>query len=133
MRPARFEDWLINAVKKAPGADRVQTLAEAGDTKHPWGVAVTRGGREERWQITYRPAEGEKNEHAENVVEDTPYSSPAPQPTAPGDMWLAEAIGAAESPEIARVERWTDRPNPATQAGVTAFFHNGSRCFVRPL
>ncbi|MFF3848068.1 hypothetical protein [Streptomyces sp. NPDC002328] len=133
MRPARFQDWLINTVKNTPGADRVQTLADAGDSKHPFGLSVIRGGREERWQITHQLADGEKQEHEDRPVEGTPYSAPAPQPSDAADVWLAGVIGAAECPEIDRVTRWTDRPDPSTQAGVTVFFHNGSRNFIRPL
>lgn len=129
MRPQRFQDWLIDTVKNVPGADRVQTLAEAGDSRHPFGFAVTRGGREERWQITHQLAEGEKHEHNEAPVEGAPFSAAAPQPGDAADMWLAGAIGAAECPEIARVDRWEDSP----QAGLTVFHHNGSRNFVRPL
>ncbi|MCZ4604766.1 hypothetical protein O3S80_13645 [Streptomyces sp. Lzd4kr] len=133
MRPARFQDWLIDTVKNTPGADRVQSLAEAGDNKHPFGVALIRGGREERWQITHQLADGEKQDHDERPVEDTPFTAPAPQPGHTADVWLVGAIGAADCAEIARVERWQDRPEPASQAGVTVFFHNGAKNFVRPL
>ncbi|MEV7154931.1 hypothetical protein AB0N77_09930 [Streptomyces misionensis] len=132
MRPARFQDWLIDTVKNTAGADRVQTLAEAGDSRHPFGIAVTRGGREERWQINHQLGEGEKHDHAESPVTDTPFSSEAPQPGDAADVWLAGVIGAAECPEIARVDRWAERPD-ASQAGLTVFHHNGSRNFVRPL
>lgn len=133
MRPERFQDWLIGTVKNTPGADRVQTLAEAGDKRHPFGISVTRGGREERWQITHQLAEGEKHDHAEQTVQGTPFTAPAPQPGDAADVWLADAIGAAECPEIARVERWAARPEGASQAGLTAFHHSGSRNFLRPL
>ncbi|MGJ5897509.1 hypothetical protein DF268_35380 [Streptomyces sp. V2] len=133
MRPARFQAWLIDTFKNTPGVGRVQTLAEAGDSKHPFGVAVTRDGKEERWQITHQLAEGEKHEHAEAPVTDTPFSAPVPDAGAESDKWLVGVIGAADNPEIARVERWADRPEASSQAGVTVFFHNGSRGFVRPL
>jgi len=133
MRPERFQTWLIDTVKNTPGVDRVQTLAGAGDDRHPFGIAVMRGGREERWQITHQLADGEKHEHDERPVLDQPYSAPVPELGAPADMWLAGAIGAAECPEIARVDRWRDRPEPSSQAGVTVWHHNKARNFVRPL
>lgn len=129
MRPDTFADWLLDTVKNAPGVGRVQTLAEAGDTKHPFGIAVTRGGREERWQIMHQLADGEKHEHTEQRSTGTPFSAPAPQPGDAADVWLAGVIGAAECPEIERVERWTD----SSQAGLTVFHHGGDRNFVRPL
>lgn len=133
MRPARFQSWLIDVVKNAPGADGVQSLAEAGDDKHPFGVVVTRRGKKESWQITHQLADGEKHEHEEQPVQDTPFTAPAPDTGAAADIWLVGVIGAAESPEIARVERWVDRPEPSSQAGFTVYFHSGSRSFVRPL
>lgn len=133
MRPGRFQDWLVDAVKNASGVGRVQSLADAGDSKHPFGIAVTRGGREERWQIMHQLAEGEKHEHDEQRMTGAPFLSPAPQPSDAADIWLAGAIGVAECPEIERVERWVDRPNPASQAGLTVFHHGGDRNFVRPL
>ncbi|QNP72187.1 hypothetical protein IAG44_24075 [Streptomyces roseirectus] len=133
MRPARFQDWLIDVVKNTPGVDRVQSLADAGDGKQPFGIALTRGGKEERWQITHQLADGEKHEHEESVVKDTPFTAPVPEAGVAADVWLVGAIGASESPEIARVERWQERPEGASQSGFTVFFHAGSRAFVRPL
>ncbi|TXJ75437.1 hypothetical protein E2C11_23280 [Streptomyces lavendulae] len=133
MRPERFQDWLLDTVKTTPDAGRVQTLAEAGDTKYPFGIAVTRGGREERWQIMHQLADGEKLDHTESPVEDTPWTSPAPQPDDAADVWLAGVIGAAECREISRVDRWAARPEGSRQAGLTVFYHCGSRNFVRPI
>ena len=41
MRPQRFSDFVVDIVKNSPTADGVRTLAESGDTKHPFGVVVT--------------------------------------------------------------------------------------------
>ncbi|MEU3418148.1 hypothetical protein AB0F39_06310 [Streptomyces murinus] len=134
MRPERFQDWLIDTVKNTPGVSRVQSLAETGDSKHPFGIALTRGNREEQWQITHQLADGEKHEHEEQPVKDAPFTSAAPQSGDAADVWLTGAIGAAECPEIARVERWADRSEGgSSQAGLTVFHHNNSRNFVRPL
>lgn len=133
MRPERFQDWLVKTLQDRPGVTRVQTLADAGVSKYRYGVAVVRNGREEQWQIMHQFADGERNDSSEQPVEGTPYSTRAPESDAAPDVWMAGAIGAAECPEIVRTERWTDRPAPSSQAGVTAFFHNGSRDFIRPL
>ncbi|SEC05414.1 hypothetical protein SAMN04490357_1063 [Streptomyces misionensis] len=133
MRPERFQNWLLDTVKNTPDVGRVQTLAEAGIKKYPFGIAITRGGREERWQIMHQLAEGEKLDHAESPVEGVPFTSPAPHPGDAADVWLAGVIGAAECPEISRVDRWAARPEGSRQAGLTVFFHCGSRNFVRPL
>ncbi|MET8611604.1 MULTISPECIES: hypothetical protein [Streptomyces] len=133
MRPERFQGWLIDTVKNTPGVSRVQSFAEAGETDLPFGITLTRGDREERWQITHQLGEGEKHEHVEKGVADTPFSAPAPKPDDTADAWLTAAIGAAECPEIARVERWATRPQGSSQTGLTVFHHNSSRNFVRPL
>ncbi|WP_416973900.1 hypothetical protein [Streptomyces sp. 4F14] len=133
MRPARFQDWLIDVVKNTPGVGRVQSLADSGDSKRPFGIALTRDGKEEHWQITGQLADGEKHDHEESSVKDTPFSAPVPETGAAADVWLIGVIGASESPEIARVERWQDRPEGLSQFGFTVFFHAGSRAFVRPL
>lgn len=132
MRPDRFQDFAIDAVKNTPGVARVQSLEEAGETRYPYGVAVTVGGAETRWQITGQLADGEKH--------DTPTADVDGQPAAwtdttvqdGGEEWLAAVIGRAESPLIATIERWSPREgNSPGHVGVTVMFHNGAKAFVR--
>ncbi|MFD7997310.1 hypothetical protein [Streptomyces mexicanus] len=132
MRPDRFQDFAIDAIKNTPGVARVQTLEEAGVTKYPFGFAVTIGGSETRWQITGQLADGEKH--------DTPTAEVTGEPAAwtdttvqdGGEEWLAAVIGRAESPQIASIERWTPRDgNNPNHIGLTVTFHNGARAFVR--
>lgn len=134
MRSRRFQAFALDALKNTPGVTQVQTLADAGDTKIPNGLAVTADGKESRWQIVGQLADGERHEHDEQPQQGTPatWAEPAPGDNAEG--WFAAAIGRAESPEIERIERWSarDGERPDNQ-GVTVFFHNGARAFVRKL
>ncbi|MFJ9698186.1 hypothetical protein [Streptomyces fradiae] len=135
MRPARFTDLVIDVVKNQPTATRVQTLAEAGDTRHPYGVAITRDGGETRWQFTGQLPEGAKHEgFADEPVTGTPPAAgPGPQAGDDPEAWLAAALAHAESPEVATVERWSTRPESGTRKGLTLTFHNGARIFARVL
>ncbi|MFJ4322280.1 hypothetical protein ACIP3A_04040 [Streptomyces tricolor] len=132
MRPERFQDWLIDTVKNTPGTSRVQSLTEAGDTKHPFGIAVTAGSREVRWQITGQLADGEKHDTPTAEVDGAPAAWTDTTVQDGGEEWLAAAIGRAESSKIAKIERWSTREG-ANQHGMTVFFHNGARAFVRQL
>lgn len=136
MRPARFADFVIDVVKNQPTASRVQTLAEVGDTKHPFGVAITTAAGEARWQFVGQLPEGAKHD----TFGDAPVTGePAPAGAAPqpGDIpeaWLAAALAQAEDPEIAAIERWSTREGERRgNFGVTVRFHNGARIFARQL
>jgi hypothetical protein len=128
MRPQRFQQFVIQAVATADA--RAQSLADAGDSKHPFGVAVSRPGSESRWQIMGQLADGERHDDAEAPVEGDPAAWTDAGPDAGPDAWLAAVIGRAESPEIARIDRWSARDGEKRQ-GLTIHFHNGARAYVR--
>ncbi|MEV2203724.1 hypothetical protein AB0E11_27710 [Streptomyces fradiae] len=139
MRPARFTDFVINAITDQFTASRVRTLAEAGDTRHPYGVAITHQGGETRWQFTGQLPEGAKHDgFTDEPVHGAPALAPAPAATAPeGDdgpeAWLAGVLARAGSPEVAVIERWSTRPDAGPRQGLTLTFHNGARIFARVL
>ncbi|WP_405984945.1 hypothetical protein [Streptomyces sp. NBC_00872] len=134
MRPSRFQDFTLDLAKNSPGVTRVQTLAEAGDTKHPFGLAITTGDGEARWQIMGQLAESEKHEHADVPVNGDPVQVVANPASGDHEGWLAAAVARAESPEIASIERWSTRPGQGnSRGGLTVAFHNGARAFVRRL
>ncbi|GAA4909631.1 hypothetical protein ACFPM3_11735 [Streptomyces coeruleoprunus] len=125
MRPARFVEFVIGVVKNRSTASHVQTLADAGDTKHPYGVVVTTD-REVRWQFLGQLPEGAKHENfSDDPVTGAPAAGDAPQPGEGPEGWMAATLLQAEHPEIAVVERWS------TQQGMTITFHNGARIFAR--
>lgn len=132
MRPNRFQAFATEVLKRTPGAVKVQSLKEAGDTKHPYGVAVTTSDGEARWQIVGQLADGERHEHKEAPVSGEPAAWTDAGPGENPEGWLAAAIGRAESPEIARIDRWSVREGHDRE-GLTVFFHSGARAFVRKL
>ncbi|KOT49929.1 MULTISPECIES: hypothetical protein [Streptomyces] len=130
MRPQRFQDYVVDLLKNAAGVTRVQPLAEAGDSRHPFGVAVTGPGGEARWQIVGQLASGTRHDDADTPVEGQPAPVVEPQAGENAEGWLAAVLSAAESPEIERIERWSTREGASSQ-GVTVHFHNTAKVFLR--
>ncbi len=134
MHPAAFQDFAADLLKNAPDVQRVQPLSEAGDTKHPYGLAVTVAGRETRWQMIGQLAEGAKHDTPTAAVHGAPAPFTAAPVTGAQDAWLAAVIGAAKSPEIASLEAWSAREGGGDdQQGVTVVWHNGEKTFIRKI
>lgn len=131
MRPTRFQAFLLDLAKNTPGVTRVQSLAEAGGTKYPFGLAVATGSGEARWQIVGQLAPGEKHEQPDVPVNGEPFRAAAEAEADDPEGWLAAVLGRAECPEIASIERWSTRPGG--KPGLTVVFHDGARAFVRKI
>lgn len=133
MRPARFQDFVLDLAKNTPGVTRVQTFAEAGESKLPFGVVIVTGAGEVRWQIIGQLADGEKHDHADTPVEYDPLpASPEPQLGDNPEAWLAAVLGRSDSREIASVTRWSTREGERPDNyGLTVAFNNGAKAFVR--
>jgi hypothetical protein len=126
MRPAEYRDHLVDLLKNTPGVQKVNVI-EGGP--YPYAIAATVAGREQRWQVTGQLADGEKHDTPTAVVHGQPAPFTAAPVSAAPDAWLGGVIGAAESPEVQRIDVWSAREGG--KAGVTVFFHNGRRAFVR--
>lgn len=127
MRPARFQTFAVDTLKNAPGVARVQTLAEAGDGKYPFGVSVVTADGETRWQIMGQLADGERHKHDDQPVEGIPATWAGE--TKDRNAWLAATVASTECPEIAGIETWEG----SASSGVRFSFHNGARAFVRKI
>lgn len=126
MRLDRFRDFVIEAYRKA-GAS-----AERWE-KRPFGVEVklTSGGVF-RHSITRQLAPGENLEAAEEPVTGAPAApvEPVPEPGGPRDRrtaaFLAAAVAAAGSEELARVYVYGEDANP----GFGVECHSGARLYM---
>ena len=127
MRPADYRDHLVDLLKNTPDVQRV-AVVEGGP--HPYALAATVAGREQRWQVMGQLAEGAKHDTPTAAVHGQPAPFAAAPPSAAADAWLGGVIGAAESPEVQRIDVWSAREDKKT-AGVTLFFHNGEKAFLR--
>lgn len=127
MRPLEYRDYLVDLLKNSPDVQRVQVVE---DGPHPFAVAATVAGRESRWQVIGQLADGAKHEPATAPVLAGPPAFTAAPVTASPDSWLAGVIGAAEPADTERIDVWSTREGKS-DAGLTVFFHNGERAFVR--
>ncbi|QRX94320.1 hypothetical protein [Streptomyces noursei] len=127
----------MSLAKNDPTTVSVQTLAESGDTKHPFGVSITTAKGEARWQIYGQLPEGErhKDDGGEfQAVEGNPVPvGDAPEPSDAPETWLAALLARAESPQIANIDRWSQRQDSSGKPGLTITFYNTARIFVRLL
>jgi hypothetical protein len=127
MRPLEYRDYLVDLLKNNADVQRVEVLE---DSPFPLGtLAVMVAGREQRWQIIGQLAEGARHDSPTAPVRDQPAEFTAAPVTASPDAWLGGVIGAAEAPDTKKIDVWSARgkDNP----GLTVFFHNGERAFVR--
>lgn len=130
MRPDRFQNLLVNLARNDPKAGKAATLAEAGDSKRPYGLAVVLDGREVRWQINARSAERDDFDQPETPVEGGPISMDGPWAKGP-EGWLAQMVAGSGSKEIEDIEQWSLRENP--KDGLTVKCYSGAWLFVRAL
>ncbi|MFE2710570.1 hypothetical protein ACFXKI_00915 [Streptomyces mirabilis] len=127
MRPLDYRDFLVDVLKNTPTVQRVEVL-ESG--KQPFALAATVGGRESRWQVIGQLADGAKHDTPTAPIQSGPPAFKAAPADAAPDAWLAGVIGAAEPADTERIEVWSAREGKQ-DAGLTVFFHNGERAFVR--
>ncbi|MFD9319273.1 hypothetical protein ACFWDQ_16515 [Streptomyces sp. NPDC060053] len=127
MRPLDYRDYLVDLLKNTPDVQRVDVI-EGGP--HPYALTVTTAGSEQRWQIIGQLAEGAKHDTPTAAVNGQPAAWKASPANGPADAWLASVIGAADSPDTRLIEVWSTREGKSSE-GVTVFFHNGERAFLR--
>ncbi|MEU3613466.1 hypothetical protein ABZ725_14280 [Streptomyces sp. NPDC006872] len=127
MRPADFRDHLVDLLKNTPDVQKVDVW-EGGP--YPYALAATVAGRESRWQVIGQLAEGAKHATPTATVMAGPPAFTAAPVTAAPDSWLAGVIGASEPADTERIDVWSAREGKS-HTGLTVFFHNGERAFVR--
>ncbi|MFB7619457.1 hypothetical protein [Kitasatospora sp. NPDC056181] len=135
MRPARFQQLLLDATAGLPGT-AAKAFADTGHTRHPYGIAVEAGGRTSLWQVVGigAPGSGWSEPEPEPVLGTRPTAMDVPAPTsdpASVEHALVAALLAADPGEISAVEIYSDLPRPpAVGLGATIDFHDGSRIFL---
>jgi hypothetical protein len=131
MRPESFVPVVMDRARTAPGVTGVRTLAEAGDTKHPFGSAVTAGGRETRWQVTGQLADGEKHDQpaAEVTGDPAPYLRPSPAADGAVGECLTAPPACTPMPggrsSLMSATSWADVPEGQGLSGVAESFRSG--------
>lgn len=127
MRPLDYRNHLVDLLKNAPDVQRVE-VPDGGP--YPYALTATVAGKERRWQVMGQLADGAKHDTPTAPVEGQPPAwMDAPVSAAP-DAWLAGVIGRSEPADVERLKVWSADPAKSS-AGVTVFFRNGERAFVR--
>ncbi|MFD9065826.1 hypothetical protein ACFVZ3_30410 [Kitasatospora purpeofusca] len=136
MRPARVQLLLLDAAAALPGAS-ARTFAEAGHTRHPFGITVEAAGRTSGWQIAVTSAPGENLTGGDDpapVLGEKPPAMEVPALTddpATVERALVARLLAADPGEIVSVDLYSTRPvPPAVGYGATIDYHDGSRLFI---
>ncbi|MFF4527028.1 hypothetical protein [Streptomyces bluensis] len=142
MRPGRFERLLTAAINH-DGRLTARTYADAGFTRSPRGIiATTPTGVPVNVQIAARLADGERHDHAEQPVTDTPYPDlERPDPIENGaldlavfERYLASLAVAAAPDEVKTVTLFQQRGDAgAVRYGATFTYHSGGAVFLNVL
>ncbi|AUG81916.1 hypothetical protein CFP65_7330 [Kitasatospora sp. MMS16-BH015] len=137
MRPQRFERLLLDAATSIPGVT-AQTLAAAGHTAHPYGIAVQAAGRTTRWQIVaaHQGDDYARPEPAPTLGERLPEPPLAAVTTDPAtvEQALVAAVLRGDQGEIRAVAPYSQRPDPPAVAyGATFDLYSGARIYLNAI
>lgn len=127
MRPAEFRDYLVDLLKNSSDVQRVEVLDNG---PYPYALAATVAGREHRFQVIGQLAEGAKHDTPTAPVHGQPAPFAVAPVTAAPDAWLGGVIGASEAPDTRQIDVWSAREG-GKNVGLTIFFHNGEKAYVR--
>lgn len=137
MRPPRFQQLLLDAASTIPGVS-VKTLADAGHTRHPYGIVVEAGGQTSRWQVvSVSPGDDYSKPEREPIIGERMAERPIPAVTADlgtVEAALVAAVLHADSGEFSRAELYTERePQPAVGYGAAFELHSGAKVYINAI
>lgn len=141
MRPDRFEALTVELLAAHPAVEAAAPLRDAGDTRHPYGVAIRlAAGGEFRWQIMGESAPGDDYAQPETRTEGDPVPGvQAPQPSGPygladADTLLAHVLTVAARPTETAPARTAElRTVQRRNGGLTIRCYSGATLYVRAL
>lgn len=138
MRPARLQQLLLDAAATIPGVTEAKTLADAGHTAHPYGIAVNAGGQSSRWQVvSVSPGDDYAKPEREPILGERIPEREMPALTgdpATLEAALAAAIVRADPGEFASVDLYSQRePQPAVGHGVAIELHSGAKVYIQAI
>ncbi|MCX2970581.1 MULTISPECIES: hypothetical protein [Streptomyces] len=134
MRPQRFESLALDLAKNDPKVGAATTLKDAGESRYPYGLAVTADGRDMRFQFIAQSRDGDKFDEPERVTEaQQPFNTDAvPTGGLPEERFLADLVARSGSRELVDIVIWSPRKtNREGNHGVTFFFADTARIYAR--
>lgn len=137
MRPARFQQILVDAAATIPGVT-VKTLADAGHTRHPYGIAVEAAGKTSRWQVVaVSPGDDYSKPEREPTIGERLPEQPIPAVTddlGTVEAALVAAVLRADTGEFSRAELYTARePRPVVGYGAAIELHSGAKMYINAI
>jgi hypothetical protein len=136
VRPDRFLLILADAAPSIPGITGVKTMADAGETKYPYGLIVEAAGRTTRWQLVCQSAVGDRFDREElepRIGEpiEKPDMTAVDTDLADIARALVAAALATDPGEASRYDLYADREQPPSVGhGATIEFYDGSKIFL---
>ena len=133
MRPARFQNLLIDAINNDGQMEAAHTYADARITRSLYGIILT-GPVKANVQIAARSALGDDHTQPEHIVTGEPHAPltiTIPTVLADVERYLAPLAVDIAPQEVASVSLYSVREKPqAVKYGFTVNFHDGSAIFV---
>jgi hypothetical protein len=137
MRPARFQQLLLDAAATIPGVG-AKSFADAGHSRHPYGVVVEAAGKTSRWQVvSVSPGDDYSKPERDPILGEHLPDREMPAVTAdPGtvEAALVAAVLRMDVGEFSRVELYTDRePQPVVGYGAVFELHSGAKVYINAI
>ena len=137
MRPARFQQLLLDAAAAIPGVT-AKSLADAGYTRHPYGLVVEASGKITRWQVvSVSPGDDySKPEREPTIGERLPERE---IPAVTGDPATVEAalVAAAlraDAGEFSAVRLYSEQETvPVVGFGAAFDLHSGAKVYINAI
>ncbi|WP_216815001.1 hypothetical protein [Streptomyces tardus] len=134
MRPARFQDFVLDLARIAPDGGQPKPLADVGEKRYPYGVVAHAGGKEIRYQIIAESRAGDDFDQPEKIREADQAFDPDAVPAGGlfEERWLAELVAKSGTRELTDIAIWSAREgNRKGNDGVTFFFADSAKIYAR--
>lgn len=137
MRPARFQQLLLDAAASVPGVS-ARSFADAGYTRHPYGIVVEAAGKTTRWQVV-SVAPGDNYQEAERPPTLGEHLPEREMPAVTGDpatveQALVAAVLKTDPGEFSAVDVYSVRAEPpAVQFGAAFELHSGAKAYLQAI
>lgn len=137
MRPARFQQLLLDAAATIPGVT-AKTLADSGHTRHPYGIVVEAAGKTSRWQVvSVHPGDNYQEAERPPVLGEHLPEREIPAVTADPatvEQALVAAVLRADPGEFSAVRCYSQQETvPAVGHGAAFDLYSGAKVYIQAI
>lgn len=137
MRPARLQQLLLDAAAPIPDVS-ARSFADAGHSRHPYGIVVEAAGRTSRWQVvSVHPGDNyQESERLPTLGEHLPERE---VPTVTSDLATVEAalvaaVLRANPGEFSAVRCYSQQETvPAVGHGAAFDLYSGAKVYIQAI